>query len=111
VKPAAGDGGGGCGGLAGGLAGGIGGAADGGELFHHQHYGYGVILFSAMNNWMELTRGPMEIPGVSAMPLFGHPLTEKWEWVLLVGFFYTLVFWVAHNFKRSALGRIILHQV
>lgn len=70
--------------------------------------GMGVILFSVMNNWMELTRGPMGIPGIPAVSLFGHPLTEKWEWVLLAGFFYALVFGVAHNVKRSALGRILV---
>jgi len=70
--------------------------------------GMGVILFSVMNNWMELTRGPMGIPGIPAVSLFGHSLTEKWEWVLLAGFFYALVFYVAHNFKRSALGRILV---
>src|SRR3954463_3135620 len=26
--------------------------------------GMGVILFSMMNNWMELTRGPLGIPGI-----------------------------------------------
>lgn len=70
--------------------------------------GMGVILFSVMNNWMDLTRGPMGIPGIPAVSLFGHPLTEKWEWVLLAGFFYALVFWVARNIKRSALGRILV---
>ena len=50
--------------------------------------GMGVILFSLMNNWMDLTRGPMGIPGIPAVSLFGHALTAKWEWVLLAAFFY-----------------------
>jgi len=70
--------------------------------------GMGVILFSVMNNWVELTRGPMGIPGIPAVSLFGHPLTEKWEWVLLGAGCYALVFWVANNLKRSALGRILV---
>ena len=70
--------------------------------------GMGVILFSLMNNWIDLTRGPMGIPGIPAVSLFGHALTAKWEWVLLAAFFYALVFWVAHNLKRSALGRILV---
>ena len=70
--------------------------------------GMGGILFSVMNNWMKLTRGPMGIPGIPAVSMFGHSLTEKWEWVLLAGFFYALVFYVARNFKRSALGRILV---
>ena len=70
--------------------------------------GMGVILFSVMNNWMELTRGPLGIPGIPAVSLFGHELTAKWEWVLLAGAFYAAVFWVARNLKRSALGRVLV---
>jgi branched-chain amino acid transport system permease protein len=70
--------------------------------------GMGVILFSVMNNWMELTRGPLGIPGIPAVSLFGHPLTAKWEWVLLAGAFYAAVFWAARNLKRSALGRVLV---
>jgi branched-chain amino acid transport system permease protein len=40
--------------------------------------------------------------------LFGHPLTAKWEWVLVAGGFYATVFWVARNLKRSALGRVLV---
>ena len=79
-----------------------------GDYFIICTMGMGVILFSVMNNWMELTRGPMGIPGIPAASFFRHPLTAKWEWVLLVAFFYALVFGVAHNLKRSALGRILV---
>lgn len=70
--------------------------------------GMGVILFSVMNNWMELTRGPLGIPGIPAVTLLGYPLTTKWEWVLLAGAFYAAVFWAARNLKRSALGRLLV---
>lgn len=70
--------------------------------------GMGVILFFVMNNWMELTRGPLGIPGIPPVTLFGYELTAKWEWVLLAGAFYAAVFWVARNLKRSALGRILV---
>lgn len=70
--------------------------------------GMGVILFSVMNNWMELTRGPLGIPGIPAITFFGHLITAKWEWVLLAGVFYVAVFWLARNLKRSALGRVLV---
>jgi hypothetical protein len=41
--------------------------------------GMGVILFSVMNNWMELTRGPLGIPGIPAVTLFWHPFTANRE--------------------------------
>ncbi len=70
--------------------------------------GMGVILFSVMNNTMDLTRGPMGIPGIPAVGFFGHALTAKWEWVLLAASCYALVFLLANNLKRSALGRILV---
>ena len=70
--------------------------------------GMGVILFSVMNNWMDLTRGPLGIPGIPPVSFFGHELTAKWEWVLLAGACYAVVFWVARNLKRSALGRVLV---
>jgi len=70
--------------------------------------GMGVILFSAMNNWMGLTRGPLGIPGIPPVSFFGNELTAKWEWVLLAGAFYTVEFWIARDLKRSALGRVLV---
>lgn len=70
--------------------------------------GMGIVLFSVMNNWMELTRGPLGIPGIPQVSFFGQELTARWEWVLLAGAFYTVMFLVAGNLKRSALGRILV---
>jgi branched-chain amino acid transport system permease protein len=70
--------------------------------------GMGVILFSVMNNWMELTHGPLGIPSIPPVSFFGYELTAKWEWVLMAGVCYAAVFWVARNLKRSALGRILI---
>lgn len=70
--------------------------------------GMGMILYSVMNNWIEVTRGPLGIPGIPPVTLFGHELTFKWQWVLLAGGFYTLIFWLARNLKSSALGRILV---
>ena len=70
--------------------------------------GMGVILFSVMNNWGELTRGPLGIPGIGPVELFGHQLNAKWEWALLASVFYGLVFWISSNLKLSSLGRILV---
>lgn len=70
--------------------------------------GMGVILFSLMNNWMDLTRGPLGIPGIPAVSLFGHSLTAKWEWMLFAGALYAALFYVVRNLKRSALGRVLV---
>ena len=70
--------------------------------------GMGVILFSVMNNWTELTQGPLGIPAIPAVTVFGHRVMAKWEWVILALAFYVAVFWVARNLKQSALGRVLV---
>lgn len=70
--------------------------------------GMGVILFALMNNLTGVTRGPLGIPDIPPVSLFGHDLAAKWEWMLLAGAFYVVVFWLAHNLKRSALGRLLV---
>lgn len=70
--------------------------------------GMGVILSAVMNNWMDLTRGPLGIPGIPDVPFFGRELTAKWEWILLACAFYAAMFWLARNLKRSALGRVLV---
>lgn len=70
--------------------------------------GMGVILFSVMNNWMDLTRGPLGISVIPPVSFFGHELTAKWEWMLLASAFYAAVFWIARNLKRSALGCVLV---
>jgi branched-chain amino acid transport system permease protein len=70
--------------------------------------GMGVILFTVMNNWMELTRGPMGISSIPTVGFFGHALTAKWEWALLAVAFYAVVFLIAHNVKHSPFGRVLM---
>lgn len=70
--------------------------------------GMGVILFSVMNNWMGLTRGPLGMSKIPPVTFLGHPITDKWEWLLLATVICTAVFWVAQNLKRSALGRVLV---
>lgn len=68
----------------------------------------GVLLFSVMNNWTELTNGPNGITRIPGVSVFGHKLSTKLEWVLLSTAFYIVVFWVARNIKGSAYGRILV---
>ena len=45
--------------------------------------GIQVIIFSVMNSWMELTRGPLGIPGIPAIQLFGFGIDSKISFLLL----------------------------
>lgn len=79
-----------------------------GDYFIVCTMGVGVILYTVMSNWMDLTRGPLGLPGIPPVRVFDHDLTTKWEWLVLATAFYAALFCVAWNLKRSALGRVLV---
>lgn len=70
--------------------------------------GIQIILFSLMNNWMDLTRGPLGIPGIPSIHLMGFPLDDKVPFLLLTLAFTGLVYFVLHNLTHSPYGRILV---
>src|SRR5437899_3904595 len=45
-------------------------------------FGFQMILFSVFNNWMELTRGPLGIPGIPQPVIFGWHVDSHWDFVV-----------------------------
>lgn len=69
--------------------------------------GIQVILFSIMNNWMDLTRGPLGIPGISFISLFGFNLDSKISFLLLSLFFVAIIWFVLRNISKSGFGKTL----
>jgi len=69
--------------------------------------GIQVILFSIMNNWMDLTRGPLGIPGIPDISLFGFHLDSKISFLFLSFFFVAIVWFVLHNISKSGFGKTL----
>lgn len=69
--------------------------------------GIQVIIFSVMNNWMELTRGPLGIPGIPAIQLFGFAIDSKISFLLLSVFFTAIVWWLLNNLFNSGFGKTL----
>lgn len=69
--------------------------------------GIQVILFSIMNNWMDLTRGPLGIPGIPPIHLFGLSLDSKVSFLLLSLFFVAIIWFVLRNISKSGFGKIL----
>lgn len=69
--------------------------------------GMQVILFSVMNNWMEVTSGPLGIPGIPSVRIWGFALDDKITFLLLSLFFVTAVWYVLRNIARSGFGKIL----
>ncbi|GHT34062.1 branched-chain amino acid ABC transporter permease [Bacteroidia bacterium] len=66
--------------------------------------GIQVIVFSLMNNWMSLTKGPLGIPGIPAISLFGVTIESKWAFLLLTLFFVALIFFFLKKLTASSFG-------
>ena len=69
--------------------------------------GIQVVVFSLMNNWMSLTRGPLGIPGIPSISLFGIAIESKWAFLLLTLVFVALVFFFLKKLTNSAFGRTL----
>ncbi|GHT09411.1 branched-chain amino acid ABC transporter permease [Bacteroidia bacterium] len=66
--------------------------------------GIQVIVFSLMNNWMSLTNGPLGIPGIPGIQLFGIDIESKWAFLLLTIFFVALIFFFLKKLTGSSFG-------
>ncbi len=69
--------------------------------------GIQVEIFSVMNNWQEVTRGPLGIPGIPSFSSFGFEFDSKVSYLLLSIFFAGLVWFVLHNLTKSPFGRVL----
>ena len=70
--------------------------------------GIQVILFSIMNNWMSLTRGPLGIPGIPSITFFGLNLDSKISFLALSLFFVLSIWFVLRNISKSGFGKILI---
>jgi branched-chain amino acid transport system permease protein len=69
--------------------------------------GIQVIVFSLMNNWMSLTKGPLGIPGIPGITLFGIEIESKWAFLFLTFSFVALIFLFLKKLTGSSFGRIL----
>jgi branched-chain amino acid transport system permease protein len=69
--------------------------------------GMQVILFSIMNNWMDLTRGPLGIPGIPSIHFFGLSLDSKFSFLTLSLFLVCIVWFVLRNISKSGFGKTL----
>ncbi len=70
-------------------------------------FGAGVIVYLIAKNWVSLTRGPMGLPGIPGFSLFGHELSETWQYLLLVGAFVVLTTFIISRLVDAPFGRVL----
>jgi branched-chain amino acid transport system permease protein len=73
-------------------------------------FGFQMILFSIFNNWMEVTRGPLGIPGIPQPVIFGWHVDSHLDFFVLSAFFAAIAYFVVYRITSSPLGRV-LHAI
>ncbi len=70
--------------------------------------GIQIVAFSIMNNWMELTNGPLGIPDIPPISIFGFEFESKVSFLILTLILTALVFCILRNITKSPFGRILI---
>jgi branched-chain amino acid transport system permease protein len=73
-------------------------------------FGLQVILSSIFNNWMNLTRGPLGIPGIPQPVIFGWHVTSNLDFLILAAVFACFAYFVVYRLTSSPFGRV-LHAI
>ena len=69
--------------------------------------GIQVVMFSVMNNWQNVTNGPLGIAGIPTFTIFGIAVESKCAYLLVSVFFTVLVWFVLNNIMKSPYGRVL----
>ncbi len=67
--------------------------------------GIQVVIFSILNNWQEVTRGPLGIPGIPSISFFGFSLDSKISFLIFAMLISGFIWFIIHNLVSSPFGR------
>jgi branched-chain amino acid transport system permease protein len=70
--------------------------------------GIQVVAFSIMNNWMDLTSGPLGIPGIPDISIIGIQISSKLAFFVLTLVLTGIVFVLIRNITKAPFGRILI---
>ena len=66
-----------------------------------------MIVYSIFNNWVDLTRGPLGIPGIPVASLFGFNIDSHWKFLVLSAIFAFLAYLLVNKLVNSPYGRVL----
>jgi branched-chain amino acid transport system permease protein len=77
------------------------------DFFVIATFGFQVILFQLMNNWMELTNGPLGLPGIPQPTLFGYTFSSHIDFLILTALFALIVYLILNRLTKSPFGHVL----
>lgn len=69
--------------------------------------GVQVVMYSIMNNWQDVTHGPLGIPGIPAFSVFGLAIESKMAYLILSALICGGVWFLLNNVMSSSFGKIL----
>jgi branched-chain amino acid transport system permease protein len=69
--------------------------------------GIQIVVFSIMNNWMSLTNGPLGIPGIPSITIFGIDFSNKLPFFILSLIFTIGIYLLIRFITKSSFGRVL----
>ena len=69
--------------------------------------GIQVVIYSIMNNWQNVTNGPLGISGIPTISFFDIPLESKWAFLSVSVIISGLVWFILNNITKSPFGRVL----
>ncbi len=78
-----------------------------GDFFVIATFGFQVIAFQIMNNWMDLTQGPLGLPGIPQPTLLGYQFSSHVDFLILTLFFALLVYILSSRITNAPLGNVL----
>ena len=70
-------------------------------------FGFQIILFSIFNNWVNVTRGPLGIPGIPAPSILGWTFDSPTEFVVLTAIWAGCSYLIVRRLAASPFGRVL----
>ncbi len=77
------------------------------DYFAIATFGFQMIVFSIFNNWVDFTKGPMGIPGISSPELFGYSINSHIGYFFLSLSFVMITYWLIKRLVDSPFGLVL----
>ena len=75
-----------------------------GDYFALVTFGFGLVIYSILENWTSLTRGPFGIPGIPSFSFLGHSVSTQPLEIILVTSILAIIYFVLRRIRRSPFG-------
>lgn len=69
--------------------------------------GFSEVINAILRNWVDVTRGPMGIPGIPHASLFTIVFNTPAKFLILAGTCAVLTFWIIQRIVHSPFGRVL----